>query len=142
MTEQILIGIFANIFGIGLGMIFLKLFFMVFSMLLRLPKELPVIFDMRAIGVTFVTYMLVFCYVIFYKCFTYMEYKNHRLLKEFRTDKTREENIKVALFIRLCLFRNGICASATSDDANDSIILFPVSILIFFGTYFSFTHGC
>ena len=26
MTEQILIGVFANIFGIGLGMIFLKLF--------------------------------------------------------------------------------------------------------------------
>ncbi len=27
MTEQILIGVFANIFGIVLGMIFLKLFF-------------------------------------------------------------------------------------------------------------------
>lgn len=50
MTEQMLIGVFANIFGIGLGMIFLKLFFMVFSMLLGLPKELPVIFDLRAIG--------------------------------------------------------------------------------------------
>ena len=59
MTEQILIGVFANIFGIVLGMIFLKLFFMVFSMLLGLPKELPVIFDVRAIGVTFITYMVV-----------------------------------------------------------------------------------
>ena len=41
MTEQILIGIFANIFGIGLGLIFLKLFFMVFSMLLGLPERTP-----------------------------------------------------------------------------------------------------
>ena len=65
MTEQMLIGVFANIFGIGLGMIFLKLFFMVFSMLLGLPKELPVIFDVRAIGVTFITYMVVlFCYLL------------------------------------------------------------------------------
>lgn len=39
MTEQMLVGVFANIFGIVLGMIFLKLFFMVFSMLLGLPKD-------------------------------------------------------------------------------------------------------
>ena len=99
MTEQILIGIFANIFGIGLGMIFLKLFFMVFSMLLRLPKELPVIFDMRAIGVTFVTYMVVFIFLSFISALRIWNIKIIRLLKEFRTDKRERKTSKW-----LCLF--------------------------------------
>ena len=38
---------------------------MVFSMLLGLPKELPVIFDVRAIGVTFITYIVVFILLSF-----------------------------------------------------------------------------
>ncbi len=81
MTEQMLIGVFANIFGIGLGIIFLKLFFMVFSMLLGLPKELPIIFDVRAIGGNVYCIYGRICCLIFYKCFTYMEYKNHSVIK-------------------------------------------------------------
>ena len=47
----------------------------------------------------------------------------------------------MALYIWLYLFRYRICVSVTSDDTNDSVLFFPVSILVFFGTYFSFTHG-
>ena len=68
-----------------------------------------------------------------------MEYKIIRLLKEFRTDK-REENIKVALFIRFCLFSGRVCVGATSDDDYDSNILFPVSILVFLERTF-LLHG-
>ena len=68
-----------------------------------------------------------------------MEYKIIRLLKEFRTDK-REENIKVALFIRFCLFSGRVCIGATSDDGYDSDILFPVSILVFLERTF-LLHG-
>ena len=63
-----------------------------------------------------------------------------RLLKEFRTDKKRK-NIKVALFIRFCLFSGRVCVGATSDDDYDSNILFPCVYTCLFGTYFSFTHG-
>ena len=114
---------------------------MVFSMLLGLPRELPVIFDLRAIGGTFIAYMAVFVLLSFISALRIWNIKIIRLLKEFRTDK-KEENVNVALYIRLYLFRDRICVSVTSYDANDSVILLlPVSILVFFGTYFSFTHG-
>ncbi|PGM58327.1 ABC transporter permease [Bacillus cereus] len=141
MTEQILIGIFANIFGIGLGMIFLKLFFMVFSMLLRLPKELPVIFDMRAIGVTFVTYMVVFIFLSFISALRIWNIKIIRLLKEFRTDKREAKTSKwLCLFGFVCL-GIGYALALNATMPTIALYFFPVVILISFGTYFSFTHG-
>ncbi|MGV2483084.1 UNVERIFIED_CONTAM: ABC transporter permease, partial [Bacillus mycoides] len=141
MTEQILIGIFANIFGIGLGMISLKLFFMVFSMLLHLPKELPVIFDMRAIGVTFVTYMLVFVLLSFISALRIWNIKIIRLLKEFRTDKRERKTSKwLCLFGFACL-GTGYALALQVTMTTIALYFFPVVILISFGTYFSFTHG-
>ncbi|EMA6342819.1 ABC transporter permease [Bacillus cytotoxicus] len=141
MTEQILIGIFANIFGIGLGMIFLKLFFMVFSMLLRLPKELPVIFDVRAIGVTLVTYMVVFILLSFISALRIWNIKIIRLLKEFRIDKKEKKTSKwLCLFGFACL-GTGYALALQVTMTTIALYFFPVSILIFVGTYFSFTHG-
>lgn len=133
MTEQMLIGVFANIFGIGLGMIFLKLFFMVFSMLLGLPKELPVIFDLRAIGGTFIAYMVVFVVLSFISALRIWNIKIIRLLKEFRADKKEKKTS-----MRLCIF-GFVCLSIGYTLA--LYFFLPVSILVFFGTYFSFTHG-
>ncbi len=113
---------------------------MVFSMLLGLPKELPVIFDVRAIGVTFITYMVVFILLSFISALRIWNIKIIRLLKEFRTDKKREENIKVALFIRFCLFSGRVCVGATSDDDYDSNILFPcVYTCLFWNVLFFYT---
>lgn len=140
MTEQMLIGVFANVFGIGLGMIFLKLFLMVFSMLLGLPKELPVIFDVRAIGGTFIAYMVVFVVLSFISALRIWNIKIIRLLKEFRTDKKREENINVALYIRLYLFRDRICVSVTSDDTNDSVLFFSLCLYLSFSERIFLLH--
>ncbi|PGB00952.1 ABC transporter permease [Bacillus toyonensis] len=141
MTEQILMGIFANIFGIGLGMIFLKLFFMVFSMLLRLPKELPVTFDVGAIGVTFITYMVVFILLSFISALRIWNIKIIRLLKEFRTDKKEK---KTSMWLCICGFiclGTGYALALQVTMETIGLYFFPVSILVFFGTYFSFTHG-
>ncbi|AJG77779.1 ABC transporter permease [Bacillus thuringiensis] len=142
MTEQILIGVFANIFGIGLGMIFLKLFFMVFSMLLGLPRELPVIFDLRAIGGTFIAYMAVFVLLSFISALRIWNIKIIRLLKEFRTDKKEKKtSMWLCIFGFICL---GIGYALALQATMPTIALYfflPVSILVFFGTYFSFTHG-
>ncbi len=137
MTEQILIGIFANIFGVGLGMIFLKLFFMVFSMLLGLPKELPVIFDVRAIGVTFVTYMVVFIVLSFISALRIWNIKIIRLLKEFRTDKKEKKtSMWLCIFGFICL-GIGYALALQATMPTIAFYFFPVSILVFFGTYFS-----
>ncbi|MGZ9773672.1 ABC transporter permease [Bacillus toyonensis] len=141
MTEQILIGVFANIFGIGIGMIFLKLFFMVISMLMRLPKELPVIFDVKAIGVTFITYMVVFILLSFISALRIWNIKIIRLLKGFRTDKKEKKtSMWLCIFGFICLVVGYVLAlQATMPTI--ALYFFPVSILVFFGTYFSFTHG-
>ncbi|PEM89078.1 ABC transporter permease [Bacillus wiedmannii] len=141
MTEQILIGVFANIFGIGLGMIFLKLFFMVFSMLLGLPKELPVIFDVRAIGGTFIVYMVVFVVLSFISALRIWNIKIIRLLKEFRKDrKEKKTSMRLCIFGFICL-GIGYALALQATIPTIAFYFFPVSILVFFGTYFSFTHG-
>ncbi len=141
MTEQMLIGIFANIFGIGLGMIFLKLFFMVFSMLLGLPKELPVIFDVRAIGGTFIAYMVIFVLLSFISALRIWNIKIIRLLKEFRTDKKEKKtSMWLCIFGFICL-GIGYALALQATILTIAVYFFPVSILVSFGTYFSFTHG-
>lgn len=141
MTEQMLIGVFANIFGIGLGMIFLKLFFMVFSMLLGLPKELPVIFDVRAIGGTFIAYMVVFVVLSFISALRIWNIKIIRLLKEFRPDKKEKKtSMWLCIFGFICL-GIGYTLALQATMPTIALYFFPVSIFVFFGTYFSFTHG-
>ncbi len=103
---------------------------MVFSMLLGLPKELPVIFDLRAIGGTFIAYMVVFIVLSFISALRIWNIKIIRLLKEFRADKKREESINVALYIRIYLFRYRICVSVTSDHTNDSGLLFSLCLYL------------
>ncbi|GAB6629786.1 ABC transporter permease [Bacillus cereus] len=141
MTEQMLIGVFANIFGIGLGMIFFKLFFMVFSMLLGLPKELPVIFDLRAIGGTFIAYMVVFIVLSFISALRIWNIKIIRLLKEFRADKKEKKaSMWLCIFGFICL-GIGYALALQATILTIAVYFFPVSILVSFGTYFSFTHG-
>ncbi|HFU6607612.1 ABC transporter permease [Bacillus cereus group sp. TH43LC] len=141
MTEQMLIGVFANIFGIGLGMIFLKLFFMVFSMLLGLPKELPVIFDLRAIGGTFIAYMVVFIVLSFISALRIWNIKIIRLLKEFRADKKEKKaSMWLCIFGFICL-GIGYALALQATILTIAVYFFPVSILVSLGTYFSFTHG-
>lgn len=141
MTEQMLIGVFANIFGIGLGMIFLKLFFMVFSMLLGLPKEIPVIFDLRAIGGTFIAYMVVFIVLSFISALRIWNIKIIRLLKEFRADKKEKKaSMWLCIFGFICL-GIGYALALQATILTIAVYFFPVSILVSFGTYFSFTHG-
>ncbi|KFM98972.1 ABC transporter permease [Bacillus clarus] len=141
MTEQMLIGIFANIFGIGLGMIFLKLFFMVFSMLLRLPKELTLIFDMKAIFITFSIYSIVFFVLSFISALRIWNIKVIRLLKEFREDKREAKSSKwLCLFGFVCL-GIGYSLALQATMLTMALYFIPVVILISFGTYFSFTHG-
>ncbi|WP_144531998.1 ABC transporter permease [Bacillus paranthracis] len=141
MTEQMLIGVFANIFGIGLGMIFLKLFFMVFSMLLGLPKELPVIFDLRAIWGTFIAYMVVFIVLSFISALRIWNIKIIRLLKEFRADKKEKKaSMWLCIFGFICL-GIGYALALQATILTIAVYFFPVSILVSFGTYFSFTHG-
>ena len=76
---------------------------MVFSMLLGLPKELPVIFDLKAIGVTFITYMVVFILLSFISALRIWNIKIIRLLKEFRTDKKEETSMWLCIFGFICL---------------------------------------
>ncbi|PEB51579.1 ABC transporter permease [Bacillus pseudomycoides] len=141
MTEQMLVGFFANVFGIGIGMIFLKLFFMVFSMLLRLPKELTLIFDIKAIFITFITYTSVFFVLSFVSALRIWNIKVIRLLKEFRMDK-REAKISkwLCLFGFFCLVI-GYSLALQTTMLTMGLYFIPVVILISVGTYFSFTHG-
>lgn len=136
ITEQMLIGFFANVFGIGIGMIFLKLFFMVFSMLLRLPKELTLIFDIKAIFITFITYTSVFFVLSFLSALRIWNIKVIRLLKEFRMDKSEAKSSKWLCLLGLACLGIGYGLALQATMLTMAIYFIPVVILISVGTYF------
>ncbi|MBY0596993.1 FtsX-like permease family protein [Bacillus bingmayongensis] len=141
MAEQILMGLFANIFGIGIGMIFLKLFFMVFSMFLRLPQELTLIFDIKAMFITFITYVIVFFVLSFVSALHIWNIKVIRLLKEFRMDKSEAKSSKWLCLLGFACLGIGYGLALQATLLTMALYFIPVIILISVGTYFSFTHG-
>ncbi|WP_410983547.1 ABC transporter permease [Bacillus cereus] len=141
IIEQMMIGFFANVFGIGLGMIFLKLFFMIFSMLLRIPKELSLIFDVKAIFTTFITYTIVFFVLSFVSALRIWNIKVIRLLKKFRMDKRETKSSKWLCLLGFACLGIGYGLALQSTLPTIAIYFIPVVIFISIGTYFSFTHG-
>ncbi|MCR9020314.1 ABC transporter permease, partial [Bacillus paranthracis] len=64
-----------------------------------------------------------------------------RLLKEFRTDKKEKKtSMWLCIFGFICL-GIGYALALQATILTIAVYFFPVSILVSFGTYFSFTHG-
>ncbi|MDM5156628.1 ABC transporter permease [Bacillus sp. DX1.1] len=141
IAEQMVMGLLANVFGVGIGMVFLKLFFMIFGMILKFPQELPLIFDIRAVMITVGTYSIIFFVLSFISALRIWNIKVIRLLKEFRMGKSELKSSKwLCLLGFVCLgIGYGLASQATM--MTIAIYFIPVVILVSFGTYFSFTHG-
>ncbi len=107
---------------------------------MRLPKELPVIFDVKAIVVTFITYMVVFILLSFISALRIWNIKIIRLLKEFRTDKKEKKtSIWLCIFGFICL-GTGYALALQVTMETIGLYFFPVSILVFSERTFLYTR--
>ncbi|PGZ94905.1 ABC transporter permease [Bacillus pseudomycoides] len=141
MIEQMVIGFVASAVGIGIGILFLKLFFMIFSLLLNMQNEMPFVFSTKAVFFTVIVYGVLFSLLSVVNAFRIWKIEIIHLLKEIQAGKNEPKSKRwLALFGIVCI----IAAYVLAMQATMFYMVFYfflVVLLTTVGTYFVCAHG-
>ncbi|MEH7026863.1 ABC transporter permease [Bacillus wiedmannii] len=147
--ENMLIGIPSIVVGIGLGLIFSKLFLLVSGSLLGVEHTLAFYFPLKAMVVTAMSFFVLFLLI---SLFTSKMVKMNELIELIKSEEKPKPEPKVSVWISLLvliLLRAGYSSVHHSIVAvnymtlNQLFLLVGVGVLfIVFGTYFFFTQLC
>ncbi|SCC30270.1 FtsX-like permease family protein [Bacillus wiedmannii] len=147
--ENMLIGIPSIVVGIGLGMVFSKLFLLVSGSLLGVEQMLAFYFPLKAMLVTAMSFVVLFLLI---SLFTSKMVKMNELVELIKSDEKPKTEPIVSVYISLLvfiLFGAGYSAVHHSIAAvnymtlNQLFLLVGVGVVfIVFGTYFFFTQLC
>ncbi|WP_377867454.1 FtsX-like permease family protein [Bacillus sp. R86525] len=147
--ENMLIGIPSIVVGIGLGMVFSKLFLLVSGSLLGVEQTLAFYFPLKAMLVTAMSFFVLFLLI---SLFTSKMVKMNELVELIKSEEKPKPEPKVSRWISLLvliLFGAGYSSVHYSIvavyymDLDQLLLLVGVGVLlIVFGTYFFFTQLC
>jgi putative ABC transport system permease protein len=137
--ENLIIGSLAIVFGIGLGMVLGKLFFLFAGFLLDV-EALPFYLPLKAIALTVVAFLFLFvaisvCIVLFLK--------RSNLLELLQGSQRPKREPKASVFLSLLaagLLGTAYALALWADGAYVPVLLLPVSALTIAGTYLLFTQ--
>ncbi|MDR4138638.1 ABC transporter permease [Bacillus thuringiensis] len=147
--ENMLIGVPSIVVGIGLGMVFSKLFLLVSGSLLGVEKTLAFYFPLKAMIVTAMSFFVLFLLI---SLFTSKMVKMNELVELIKSEEKPKPEPIVSVWISLLviiLFGAGYScvhhsiAAADYMRLNSLLLLVGVGVvLIVFGTYLFFTQLC
>ncbi|PFX63543.1 ABC transporter permease [Bacillus wiedmannii] len=147
--ENMLIGVPSIVVGIGLGMVFSKLFLLVSGSLLGVEKTLAFYFPLKAMVVTAMSFLVLFLLI---SLFTSKMVKMNELVELIKSEEKPKPEPIVSVWISLLviiLFGAGYScvhhsiAAADYMRLNSLFLLVGVGVvLIVFGTYLFFTQLC
>lgn len=141
IMEQMIVGFLASFFGIGIGILFLKLFFMIFSLLLNMPTELPFVLSSKAIVITMMTYGVIFLLLPIFSALRIWKIEVIHLLKEMQEGKKETRSKKWLCWFGFVCISIGYGLTTKVTMMNIALYFIPVTILTTVGTYFVCTHG-
>ncbi|MGH1280455.1 FtsX-like permease family protein [Bacillus basilensis] len=147
--ENMLIGIPSIVVGIGLGIIFSKLFLLVSGSLLGVEHTLAFYFPLKAMVVTAMSFVVLFLLI---SLFTSEMVKMNELVELIKSEEKPKTEPKVSVWISLLVFIllgagyscvHHSIAAVDYMTLNQLFLLVGVGVvLIVFGTYFFFTQLC
>lgn len=147
--ENMLIGIPSILAGIGIGMIFSKLFLLISGSLLAIEHTLAFYFPIKSMGVTCISFFVLFLLI---SLFTSKMVKMNELVELIKSEEKPKPEPKLSARISLLvliLFGAGYSTVHRSIVAVDYMSLKALLLLvgvgvifIVFGTYFFFTQLC
>ncbi|MGH0601296.1 FtsX-like permease family protein [Bacillus mycoides] len=147
--ENMLIGIPSIVVGIGLGLVFSKLFLLVSGSLLGVEQTLEFYFPLKSMAVTCISFFVLFLLI---SLFTSKMVKMNELVELIKSEEKPKPEPKVSARISLLvliLFGAGYSTVHRSIVAVDYmslkglLLLVGVGVIfIVFGTYFFFTQLC
>ncbi|HFJ9441341.1 MULTISPECIES: ABC transporter permease [Bacillus] len=147
--ENMLIGIPSILVGIGLGIVFSKLFLLVTGSLLGVGHRLAFYFPLKAMGITAISFFVLFLLI---SLFTSKMMKINELVELIKSEEKPKAEPKVSVWISmlvLILFGAGYSCvhhsivAVNYMDLNRLLLLVGVGVLlIVFGTFFFFNQLC
>lgn len=141
ILEQLMLGSIAIVLGIGLGMLCSKLFFQALSVILKIDKTLPLVWNSKAVLITAGVYFILFLILSLFSVWTVGRLQIIDLLRE-----ARKQKVEPFAFTWLCVAGIGciIVAYVLSFQVtfmNFIILFLPIVGLTIGGTYLLFTQG-
>lgn len=138
--ENMLIGFFATIIGIGLGLVFAKGILLVAENVLILDESLYFYVPVKAIVVTFISFILLFFFISIFVTFIL---RTNKLVKLIKGDKIGKTEPKASIWLTLLavlLLGSGYAIALNVEGVEVVAALVPVVLLVTFGTYLLFTQ--
>lgn len=138
--ENLLIGLFATIGGIGLGLVFAKLILLIAENVLVIGMNLDFYMPVKAIVLTFAAFALLFLFVSFFTAAILRSGKVIDLIKSRKQSKGEPRASKWLSLLVVFLIGGGYATALRAEGMYVVYALVPVVIVVIAGTYFLFTQ--
>lgn len=138
--ENMVIGFFATVIGIVFGLVFSKAILLIAENLLVLDGSLRFYFPMRALIVTFISFMILFFFISIFVTFVL---RTKKLVKLIKGDKIGKSEPKASIWLTVLavlLVGSGYAIALYVKGVAVVFALLPVATLVIIGTYFLFTQ--
>ncbi|WP_062107170.1 ABC transporter permease [Bacillus niameyensis] len=138
--ENVLIGFFATVSGIAVGLVFAKLILMAAKSILSLEESLPFYLPWQAIILTFSAFLLLFIVISF---FTVSILKGNKLIDLIKGSTAPKKEPKASIVLSILaalLLAAGYVIALVVREMQVVVAMIPVTILVIIGTYFLFTQ--
>jgi len=139
IMENLLIGSFSIVCGIGLGVVLAKLFFMAAGFLLE-TESLPFYWPWEAIGWTVGAFLVLFLSITVFTLLFMGKTSPLELLKGNQKPKTEPKASVGLSILSAFLIGTGYVLSLTAWGGYVPLLLIPVTAIVITGSYFLFTQ--
>ncbi|WP_028560223.1 FtsX-like permease family protein [Paenibacillus pinihumi] len=141
MYENMLIGLFSTASGIGLGLLFNKLFFMLVSDLIGLAQPISFYWPAEAIMLTIAGYFTLFLLITLISMHQAGKLEIRELLIASRQPKRLPKFSVWLVLLSLVTIGYGYWLAYTLDMRQMLVLILPITGLVVLGTYFLFTQS-
>ncbi|WP_409344117.1 ABC transporter permease [Paenibacillus sp. MBLB4367] len=141
LYENIAISVLAIAAGIGLGMLFSKLFFMALAEILNVSNPIRFVVPAKALLLTGAGFFALFLAITLFTLFQIGRSQIIDLLKASKKPKTPPLASKWLVVLAVLCLGGGYYMAYTMNMMNAMIFMLPILFLVVVGTYFLFTQG-
>ena len=138
--ENVLIGFFATISGVGVGLVFAKLILLTAETALGLKETLAFYIPWQAIVLTCGAFLFLFIVISF---FTVSILKGNKLIDLIKGSSAPKKEPKASILLSILatfLLIAGYVVALTARGIEVVVVMVPVTIIVIIGTYFLFTQ--
>ncbi|ALC83047.1 MULTISPECIES: ABC transporter permease [Bacillus] len=138
--ENMLIGFFATIGGIALGLVFTKVILLAAENVLIIENKLNFYFPLMAILLTLASFIVLFLFISFFVSFVL---RSRKLINLIKGDKKSKGEPKASIFLTILavlLLASGYCLALMTKGVQVFNVMLPVVIVVILGTYLLFTQ--